>query len=110
MSNNNNNNKTRSDKKGFPLQVATVDLTIEAPTPPEPTTQELMQDLHHELSLRLLAYVRDTPAGKIRASMMSVVRGFLKDQGVTKAFPLMGTREEMLEALDALAGEDMPFH
>lgn len=73
-----------------------------------PATLEMMQELHYLVAVRCLEYLREILIDKMRAQMLSVIRSFLRDNGI-KAEKTR-TVEGMADALGQLQGEDMPFH
>ena len=48
-------------------------------------TPEVLWQIHRELTELLLRYLKETPADKLRAQMLSVIRSFLADNQITYA-------------------------
>jgi len=46
-------------------------------------TPEVLWQIHRELTELLLRYLKETPADKLRAQMLTVVRAFLADNQIT---------------------------
>jgi len=86
----------------------TTDYTITRLYTGGPATIEDLQHLHHLVCVRLLDYMRNTPTEKLRAQMLTVVRSFLRDNGVRAE--KRSTPESITESLESLAFSDMPFH
>jgi hypothetical protein len=83
------------------------DYTIPTKYKGGPATVAQLQELHHLVCVRCLEYLRDTPATRMKAQMLSVIRAFLKDQGI-KATPATPA-ESLADTLEAIAFSDMPF-
>ena len=69
-------------------------------------SREDLHQLYRALVDRLLEYLTTQPAEKLRASMLEVIRGTLKDAGVFQDVRDAGAARRALEELKE-AGEDL---
>ena len=69
-------------------------------------SRESLQTLHRLLCEYFTGYLANTPPSKIRASMLEVIRGFLKDNNVRKD---LTSARDVKASLDELAGLSIPF-
>jgi hypothetical protein len=68
--------------------------------------REQLEELHGLLTQTLLAYMANTPPNKRRASMLEVIRSFLKDNGIIKNLEAC---QDVAESLGELTSLDVPF-
>lgn len=68
--------------------------------------REQLQELHRLLCGIFLDYLRTTPPERRRASMLEVIRSFLRDNGIQKDMTL---QEDVQTSLESLADMDIPF-
>lgn len=85
---------------------APVEAQEDAPEQTGRTPREKLQELHGVLCDRFLDYAKNTPPGKIRASMIEVIRGFLKDNGITKN---LAQAKDVAASLEELSDIGIPF-
>lgn len=76
------------------------------PEKPTRATREQLEDLHRQFAETLLAYLHDTPPEKRRSAMLEVIRGFLKDNGITRGLRSVADMKQTLTELTEL---DLPF-
>lgn len=76
-------------------------------------SQELLQDLHRMCAEHFHNYLVNTPPAKQRASMLEVIRKFMKDNGVEHSDKLVAlealSRPEAEPEADNLNKLDLPF-
>jgi hypothetical protein len=70
-------------------------------------SKEALEALWRALLDSLLRYLRETPPEARRASMLAVVRDFLKDNNVV--LPSGATNEDLRKAAERLANIKLPF-
>ena len=70
-------------------------------------TVKALQELHAKLTAALLAYMENPPGGIYRASHLSVVASFLRDNRV-RVDPAAG-RAGLTEGLRSLSSMSLPF-
>ncbi|MDB5808905.1 MAG: hypothetical protein JWN94_1027 [Betaproteobacteria bacterium] len=80
--------------------------STEQQTRGEPITGDMLQYIHLRAVEAALTYIRDVPPEKQRASMLTVIIKFLKDNSVTA--DSIQARKDML-AKHTLEGEALPF-
>lgn len=68
--------------------------------------QESLRELHRLLCTTFLDYLQTTPPERRRASMLEVIRSFLRDNGIQKDLTLHGDVQASLQSLSSL---DIPF-
>lgn len=68
--------------------------------------RDQLQKLHALLCETFLDYFQTTPPERRRASMLEVIRSFLKDNGIQKDLTLHRDVQTSLESLSSL---DIPF-
>lgn len=69
-------------------------------------SKEELHEIHRLMCLNLLEYLQTTPADKIRASMIDVIRSFLKDNNITKN---PRSAKDVSQSLNELSDMDVPF-
>lgn len=69
-------------------------------------TREDLQEIHGLLCMSFLDYLKNTPPAKLRASMIEVIRSFLKDNHITKN---LNSAKDVSQSLSELADMAVPF-
>lgn len=76
-----------------------------APSEPEgPATEEKLWELHRELTNIFLKLIRNNISKPLKASLLSVIRLFLSDNGINAS-----SMPDMEKGLEDLEGLDLPF-
>lgn len=70
------------------------------------SSREELHEIHRLMSRNLLEYLQNTPADKIRASMIDVIRAFLKDNNITKN---LSSAKDVSLSLNELSDMAVPF-
>lgn len=68
--------------------------------------RDQLQELHRLLCTTFLDYLQTTPPERRRASMLEVIRSFLRDNGIQKDLTL---HEDVQTSLQSLSSLDIPF-
>lgn len=69
-------------------------------------TREELQEIHRVLCETFMDYLTNTPPGRIRASMLDVIRSFLKDNHISKN---LSQAKDVTESLKDLSELSVPF-
>lgn len=69
-------------------------------------SREELHEIHRLMCRNLLDYLQNTPQDKIRASMIDVIRAFLKDNNITKN---LGAAKDVSQSLSELSDMAVPF-
>lgn len=68
--------------------------------------REQLQELHRLLAGTFLDYLTKTPQDECTASMLEVIRSFLRDNGITKD---LTSYADVQSSLGSLTSLDIPF-
>ncbi len=73
---------------------------------PTRASREELQQIHGLLCMSFLEYLQNTPPAKLRASMIEVIRSFLKDNNITKN---LTSAKDISQSLGELSDMAVPF-